>query len=129
MRRLKLWEILALLGSIAVISAILYPVYATSGPDVNPERVAQAIDRARFASGRWPTRYDEIKPYLNRRSTRYEFAITFLPIETKADSADYVVSVNEDVRRFRTKNRVLTDLKTPVTQGVLPSKHFWWWWS
>lgn len=124
MKKPNLITALALAIGLAIIVAICWPVYAGSGP-MCPEQVARAIDQARFRIGHWPTRYEEVEPYLGRRDTRHEYAVTFLPIETKTDTADYVVSVNGEVRRFRTSNGVLTDLKTPVTTGVLPGRGLW----
>jgi len=124
MKKPGLATIVALAIGLPALVAILWPVYSTSG-GVGPERVAHAIDQARIHIGHWPTRTDEVIPYIGRHDSRHEYAIAFLPIETKTDFADYVVSVNGDVRRFRTFNGALTDQKTPVTTGVLPGRGFW----
>lgn len=121
-RKSKLWNALAGSASLAILYAIFYPVYAYSGPGTGPNEVAHAIDQAHTATGRWPTQFEEMEPYLGRRDKGREFKITFLPIETKKDSADYVVMVNGNMRRFQTTQGRLHLVPGEVAKGVLPAR-------
>ena len=124
MRNLKFWRVLAFCGSLAFIAAILFPVFAQahsySGPGMGLYRIASMIDRFHQDSGRWPTSFKEIQPLLQRRNRWSNYTVSFLALETKPDSADYVVTVNGSLGRYKTLNGRLTDVKAPVISGTLP---------
>lgn len=87
---------------------------------MGPYRIASTIDRFHQDSGRWPTSFKEIQPLLQKRNHWNNYTVSFLALEIKPDSADYVVTVNGSLGRYKTLNERLTDVKAPVISGTLP---------
>jgi len=120
---LKLTNLLAGLLSVAILLAVFAPVHAYSGPGTGSHTIASAIDRMHTATGHWPTQFKEVEPFISPRRDKWlEFKVTFLPIETRPDWADYVVMVNGNMRRFQTTQGRLRLVPGEVAKGVMPAK-------
>jgi len=110
-----------------MIAAILFPVFArasngNSSRNMDVHRIAWEIDRYHHREGQWPTRFEDLEPLLGSRPQGRSFRISILALDTKPDSADYVIAVNDRLGHVQTQNGRLTDLRAPVISGDLPAR-------